>query len=433
MDALKAALTKEPILAYPDFTKPFILETDASNVGLGAKLSQIGDDGKEHPISYASRTLQKAEKNYATTEKEALAIVWACKHYRPYLYGRKFVIKSDHAPLRWLLTVDKPSPRLQRWGLALQEYNVEGIEYKPGPINKVPDALSRNPVPTETTESDQLVTMPSKQVGFFEEGSVGAVFVSFPGLPVNFQKMQREDPTLSSLIHYLESGVEPTVPGEKTFIRNHGSEYLLEKGILYHIPELTKQPSLQFPAQLVVPDSLKSHILELHHDDVFGGHLSVDKTLSRIRTRFHWDGMATDVKNHCAGCRLCHTKKHPHQYYEELLHPLPVSGAFDRVAVDVFGPLHITEKGNRFIVVFTCYLTKWPEAFAVPDVKATTIAQLFVEEIICRHGAPVELLSDCATNFLSALVAEVCKLCNTRKINTTPYHPACNALVEAIQ
>ncbi len=110
--------------------------------------------------------------------------------------------------------------------------------------------------------------------------------------------------------------------------------------------------------------------------------------------------------------------------------PLPVAGAFDRVAVDCLGPLPLTENGNQHIVIFSDYLTRWIEAFCVPDIKASTIAQLFVDEIISRHGAPRELLSDQGTNFLSKLVAEVCELFQTRKVNTTPYHPACDGLLE---
>jgi hypothetical protein len=103
-------------LQHPDFSKEFILTTDASNQGLGAILSQ-GEIGKDLPVVYASRNLNKAEKKYTTSEKELLAIVWGVKHFRPYLYGRKFKVASDHKPLTWIMNVKDPGSRLLRWRL----------------------------------------------------------------------------------------------------------------------------------------------------------------------------------------------------------------------------------------------------------------------------------------------------------------------------
>jgi hypothetical protein len=138
---LKHKLMSQPILQYPDFSKEFILSTDASNEGIGAVLAQ-GQLGKELPIAYASRSLSKAERNYSTSEKELLAIVWSTKHFRPYLYGRKFKITTDHQPLTWIMNVKDPSSRLLRWRIKLEEYNYE-ILYKKGALNTNADALSR--------------------------------------------------------------------------------------------------------------------------------------------------------------------------------------------------------------------------------------------------------------------------------------------------
>ena len=139
--SLKEILTTEPLLQYPDFTRPFVLTTDASNEALGAILSQ-GPIGQDLPIAYASRTLNTAERNYSTTEKELLAIVWACKQYRPYLYGKKFTIVADHKPLTWVFSVKDPSSRLLRWSLKLKEFDYQ-VVYKPGVRNTNADALSR--------------------------------------------------------------------------------------------------------------------------------------------------------------------------------------------------------------------------------------------------------------------------------------------------
>lgn len=129
-EELRTALFKSPVLAFPDFSQPFIIATDASNFALGAVLSQL-IDGKEHPIAYASRTLNKAETNYTTTEKECLGVVWAVKSFRCYVYGRRFTIITDHRPLRWLMNLKDPSSRLGRWALILTEHEFD-IVHRPG-------------------------------------------------------------------------------------------------------------------------------------------------------------------------------------------------------------------------------------------------------------------------------------------------------------
>lgn len=146
----KQMLIDEPILQYPNFSKQFILTTDASNFALGAVLSQI-IDGREHPICYASRTLNEHEVNYSTIEKELLAIVWGTKYFRPYLYGRKFKIQTDHKPLNWLMSLKEPNSKLVRWRLKLEEFDYD-IEYKAGKINSNADALSRIPIKVNTSE-----------------------------------------------------------------------------------------------------------------------------------------------------------------------------------------------------------------------------------------------------------------------------------------
>lgn len=138
----KQMLTTDPILKYPDFSRKFILETDASDFALGAVLSQKFEDGKEHPIAYASRTLNETECNYSATEKELLAIVWATKHFRPYIFGTVFEIRTDHKPLVWLRQKNDLNRRLLHWKLALEEFEFE-IKYKKGTLNGNADALSR--------------------------------------------------------------------------------------------------------------------------------------------------------------------------------------------------------------------------------------------------------------------------------------------------
>ena len=151
---LKELITNAPVLRYPDFDKVFHITSDASNTAVGAVLSQ-----EQHPISNFSRTLNSAEQNYSTIEKELLGIVEACRYFRPYVYGRKFIIETDHKPLTWLWSLKTLNTRLIRWRLKLEEYNYE-IKYKKGCENKEADALSRIEINNQEEEEDSLSMLP---------------------------------------------------------------------------------------------------------------------------------------------------------------------------------------------------------------------------------------------------------------------------------
>ncbi len=145
LERLKQLLSSAPVLAYPRFDRPFIFETDASVMGLGCVLSQEDDQGRLCPVAFASRSLTGAERNYTITELECLAVTWSLKMFRPYAYGWPCKVITDHEALRWLLSQATPSGRLNRWSLALQEYQLE-VVYRPGRKNEKADALSRAPL-----------------------------------------------------------------------------------------------------------------------------------------------------------------------------------------------------------------------------------------------------------------------------------------------
>ena len=157
---LKKALINYPVLKYPDYNKEFILLTDASKIALGAILSQHDDEGKEHPIAYGSQTLTIHQKNYDTTQLEALAIIWALKKYRHYLYGKKFKIITDHKALVWLLNSDKPNQnsKIVRWRMTLQDYDYE-IKHKEGKSHQSVDAMSRIDQPNENYKKISKLTI----------------------------------------------------------------------------------------------------------------------------------------------------------------------------------------------------------------------------------------------------------------------------------
>ncbi|XP_078233573.1 uncharacterized protein LOC140707984 [Pogona vitticeps] len=141
---LKEALINYPVLRAPDFDREFIIYTDASNTGVGAVLCQEDENGDQHPVSYLSRKLQKGERHLATVEKECLAIVYAIQKAKPYIWGRPFILCTDHSPLQWLKTMKTHNSKLMRWALNLQDYDFE-VKVVRGSVNGVADALSRRP------------------------------------------------------------------------------------------------------------------------------------------------------------------------------------------------------------------------------------------------------------------------------------------------
>ncbi|KAK9729461.1 RNase H-like domain found in reverse transcriptase [Popillia japonica] len=138
---IKTALTTAPVLASPDFPQPFLINCDASDIGVGAVLYQAAD-GIEHPVAYASKNLNAAQRKYSTTEKELLAVIFAVEKFRSYVEGTRFTVITDHASLVWLHNLSNPTGRLARWGIRLSQFDF-AIQHRKGSLNVVADALSR--------------------------------------------------------------------------------------------------------------------------------------------------------------------------------------------------------------------------------------------------------------------------------------------------
>ena len=381
-EELKKRLVEAPVLVFPNFGRGFVLETDASGLGLGAVLAQEQEDGTTRPIAYASRTLQQHEKNYGSTELEGLGVVWAVKHFHPYLYGHHCDVYTDHQALKALLNTPQPSGKLARWGIALQELELS-IHYRPGKSNANADSLSRTPIESDTSPEDVKVVVATlnADVQLPKDGDQ----------PLGDR--QRADPALSEIIAYLERGDLPEDSKRSKELVSGEADYEVIDGILYRV-------DAKKTLKIVPPTGDRRKIFDEAHGGVFGGHLREAKIHRQLAKHYWWPRMRSDVSAWCRACVTC-ASRHVRQAVRPPLTPIPVAGPFDRVGVDIL-KLPTSYDGNQYAVVFVDYLTKWPEVFATRDQSSITVAQLFVEQIKSRHGVPSELLSDRGMTFLQS-------------------------------
>nr|CAG8612716.1 8966_t:CDS:1 [Entrophospora candida] len=217
--------------------------------------------------------------------------------------------------------------------------------------------------------------------------------------------------------HRLPSNV-PTDIQQTTLKKIH--EFTLKNGKLFWIKN-------DMEKRVIRRNELEEVLFNIHGSQL-SGHFNVEATFNRAKQNYYWPRMYREVENYVKSCDTCQRLGNKKKSNE--LHPIPVGRAFERVGIDIVGPLSITSKGNRYIIVATDYLTKWPEARAIQNIQAETVAQFIYEDIICRHGTPSELLSDRGTSFVNSTIKALCETMEINHVLTTSYHPQTNGLTE---
>lgn len=300
-EVLRDKLVKASMLAHPDFTKPFILDTDASDMAMGAVLSQV-QDGDERVISYASRCSTKAECKYYVTRKELLAIVHFVKYFRHYLYGKPFLVRTDHSSLRWLMNKKDADGQLARWIETLSTYEIQ-IQHRPGRLHKNADALSR--IPCRQCGNDYCSSNSEKT-----RAQVRAVFEqkeTEDTSKMSILEMQEHDKDITLVKAWLESERRPVFDD----VRSKGY-FLRSLWCQWHRLTITDEIlSNEDILQQVIPLPGRRSILRYCHDERTSGHLGVHKTLARVRQRYYWPGLQQDVRQYVTGCDTCTKRKKP--------------------------------------------------------------------------------------------------------------------------
>ncbi|GFT33575.1 retrovirus-related Pol polyprotein from transposon 412 [Trichonephila clavipes] len=427
---LKEALTSSPILIYPQPDKPFILDTDASNESVGAVLSQE-IDGQERVVAYWSKCLSKPERNYCVTRKELLAIVKAIEHFHHYLYGQKFLLRTDHASLTWLMNFRNTEGQVARWIQRLNEYYFD-IRHRKGSSHGNADALSRRPCPENCRHCSRVET---KYDYAIRQITTSTATPPDPWSDEKVREDQMADPDIKPLIEFMESSsnkpswqdISAYSPTTKQYWALWNSLHL-RNGVLYR--KFESEDGKTFRWQLVLPRSRIPEVLKELHGSPTGGHFGVMKTLHRVRERFCWGKVRADVEQWCKSCDACSARKGPKIRSRGKLHRYNVGAPFERIAFDILGPLPRTASGNKYLLVVMDYFTKWPEVYPIPDQEAPTVAEAVVQHWISRYGVPLQLHSDQGRNFVSAVLKGVCELLGIDKTKTTPLHPQSDGMVE---
>jgi hypothetical protein len=464
----KELLSNAPILSYPDFSKTFQLTTDASNIAVGGVLSQ-----NSKPIGFYSRTLNSAERNYSTIEKELLAIVDCTKHFRPYLFGRHFTIETDHKPLVWLTKLKEPSSRLVRWKLKLGEFDFD-IVSKAGKENVVADAFSRIEInnnetndeldrisvlaqvdATENTltldESDeileQVINAPSdndtqhtslenpicdlkitdKSVNCYMNRiifKVGDLYNSEYTRP--FQKHQykvtiRAGSELQNFTTFINE-IDPS-KFYCVYFENCELATKFSQLIQHSFNEKLNLIRSNLFCQDVENNNQQYKIIEDYHA---ANHNGITETLQHLKRKYYWPNMVLKISkiiNECETCLLSKYERNPPNV--KFSGPLVASRPCQVIHLDKF-----SFDGSNFLTI-TDLFSKYAQAYYLESVSGISILNK-LRHYCSHHNYPDKIVCDEGTEFKNNVIQEFCGLFKINLHYTTNYNPNSNSPVERL-
>ena len=488
-DNLKKALTSAPILAYPDYSKPFILETDASLKGLGAVLSQKGDDNTVRVIAYASRSLRPGEKSmrdYSSAKIELLALKWSvCEKFKDYLLGSKFTVYTDNNPLVYVKSSKLGAAQI-RWLSELALYDFD-IVYRTGKSNLVADALSRQPESPNTNQQNQdhdsdeeweAVSYPVTTMGYVSDDQItipnevlSEEFTSIVGgtkintdlrerieiigsahdelgetkpieirsslvevfshiTPDEMAEFQKGDNQISAVYPWVQDGKIP----DKSVLYNTKSKsarklfYQLDRLVLKQgvLHCLYLHENLEYH-QLVLPQWFHSKVLRSVHDDM--GHQGLERTMELLRERVYWPTMAADATKWVAQCTRCQVAQGNYVTPKPKIGHLEYNNPMDLLCLD-FMKIDPSRTGKENVLVITDAFSKFSVAVVTPNQKALTVAKVLVDKWFHVYGIPARIHSDQGKSFDNDIIKALCKMYGVNQSFTCPYNPRGNAQCE---
>ena len=402
-NTLKQAMSQPPVLALPNFTKPFVIECDALGTSLGAILMQ-----NHMPLAFHSQALKGRSLLLSTYEKELLALVTAMKKWRTYLVGRPFVIKTDQQSLKFLLEQRIGTPAQQKWFTKLLGYSFI-VEYKKGKENKAANALSRKGEGSYMQAGAALVQ--SSRDVLAQDGSLFNISFPCPAWLTILKDSYEEGDEYKQLISSLSGS--PSSP----------TNFSLQNGLILYRDKLFLSSS----------SPLKSLVLQHVHDSPVGGYSGYLKTLYKVKQDFFWKGMKSDVKRHVKHYEVCQRIKVETTRPRGLLQPLPIpSKPWTDISLDFINSLPKSH-GFEVIMVVVDRLTKYVHFMPLSHpYTAAKVAAMFMKDIFRLHGMPQSIVSDKDVVFTSKFWQELFKLQGSNLAVSSVYHPQKNGQTEMV-
>ena len=461
---LKKALASEHVLVHPDLTDQagiFRVRVDASRIAEGGVLYQE-QNGQNRVVGYASRVFTPTERNsYSNPERESHAIFWALTHvWRHILLGRTFEVYSDHKPCLAMRGLSKlTNERMRRWADALSSFDYTAF-YAKGETMKDCDALSRmayieydpntdtHPMDhtnTQNVDEEDMLSPRGKvmRISFSEEfrklfplvhgmsnqTQVGAVPVrEYPTPTPTIIQAQNED----DLLHDVRCVVEDRADDCRIKTRSWGKKIaklarmgFIEENILFHMSGLLGR-------RLWVPEALIPIVMHEMHDATTAGHMGVTRTLQRASVNYYWRGMRRTIQEWVLACPQCQqNNENPHGQVREpqRVGPYP-SRPFERLNMDIVGPLPESLRGHKYVLTVSDLGTRWCEVFPMKDMSAIEVATIFLHQFCLRYGPPKSILTDRGGAFIAEVFNEMCRLMRTQQSLSSAYHPQTNGVTE---
>ncbi|EGT36450.1 hypothetical protein CAEBREN_28622 [Caenorhabditis brenneri] len=428
-EKLRTSLSSEPVLGFPDYDRPFHIFCDASAVAQGAALMQTRLDNEKDffAIAYASRTLADTETRWPAIQVEMGAIIFALRQFRPYVCMSKIILHSDHKPLTFLLQKSKTHDNLARWLVELQCYDISIIHID-GKKNTVADCLSRareNDDISEAVELKDIIEFPVCMKIDARANAATVIRKNKPSVTLDMVVEQEKDSDILTIKRILQNKILPeTAPAALS--SRVALSTLAANGTVLTKPFPTSKRDVLF-----VPKQLTSLIFEAFHESYLsGGHFNWRKTKAKIERRYFWPNMAKEVLERTKACPKCQAKNSPVPAYKERMVPVTTSRVFQKVGLDLTGPLRTTAQGNKYILNIVCWFSKFIVSVPIPDARAETSARALLTEAVLKYGAMTEIVTDNAKTFTCHAFDGFCNLLSIRNHKSIPYWSQGNGATE---
>jgi putative transposase len=421
-----------------DWNKPVHFCSDASDVGIGAYVFQIDDDGSHRPLHYWSRKLTASQKNYSTQERECFALIEGLKALNVYVDGREFDIYMDHSSLQYLMQSRYQRRKMSAWAMELQEYKIRDIIHIPGKDNAIADCLSRLPMTKFVEEpfSDEKFADTNRYAEKNPKNKDEQESINFIANPVgvwspiktisNLEEVkteQRKDEFLSKIFLFLENKLDLNDPASKEILFLSQS-FVVENELLYF---LHKQRFKPLQKRLCIPTCLKERILAEIHEK--GGHQGVNRTYELLHDRFWWKNMYRDVCTHIQGCE-CRKRKLTSNSFKNLKgEHIVVRERWHTLAIDWLYVGRRGKYGSFYVLSIVDLFTRFSLGIPAVSKDGSSLVRI-LRMVFGMMGYPRRIVSDNESMFRSIEFKEWLIVKGIEKTFTVVYNPRANGIDE---